>query len=158
MEPVRSVVTSLRSMDLVNENIHLQKQMQGEGQKQSMANGTRYTFKDLLYASPVMEQLVRQAEKAAKSDCAVLVYGETGTGKEVLQERIYNRLGANKEQPLSCRIVGSTNLDPVGMHQEGHAQRGPLLPLCCLHYRDTPAPVAAAGYRGAFQLLYQPLR
>ncbi len=176
--------------DLVKENIHLQKQMQGEGREKNGANGTRYTFKNFLHASPAIDRLVLQAEKAAKSDCAVLVYGETGTGKEVLvqsihnasarrddlftgincaaipdtllesllfgtakgaftgaldspglfahagrgtlfldeissmstalqakllrvlQEKTYNRLGANKELLLSCRIIGSTNLDP----------------------------------------------
>jgi arginine utilization regulatory protein len=176
--------------DLVKENINLQKQMQVDGCEKSRVNGTRYTFKNFLHASPAMDRLVCQAEKAAKSDCAVMVYGETGTGKEVvvqsihnasarrnelfvglncaaipdallesllfgtakgaftgaldspgliahagkgtlfldeinamsltlqakllrvLQERTYNRLGANKELPLSCRIIGSTNLDP----------------------------------------------
>jgi arginine utilization regulatory protein len=176
--------------DLVKENIHLQKQMQEDGRSKSRANGTRYTFKNFLHSSPSIDRLVHQAEKAARSDCAVLVYGETGTGKEVLvqsihnassrrnelfaglncaaipdtllesllfgtakgaftgaldspglfahagrgtlfldeinsmsptlqakllrvlQEMTYTRLGANKELPLACRIIGSTSMDP----------------------------------------------
>ncbi len=106
-------VTKLK--DLLNENILLQKQMQGEEVQSGFKNGTRYTFANFIYASQAMEKLVRQAQKAAKTDCAVLVYGETGTGKEVIAQSIHNA-SSRREEPfvgINCAAIPETLLESL---------------------------------------------
>ncbi|BAD39016.1 sigma-54-dependent transcriptional regulator variant [Symbiobacterium thermophilum IAM 14863] len=51
--------------------------------------GARYTFDDLVGDHPAMQRLKEQALRAAATDSPVLVYGETGTGKELLVHAIH---------------------------------------------------------------------
>jgi PAS domain S-box-containing protein len=53
-------------------------------------NAARYTFKDIIYESACMEQLVKMAKSIAASGADVLITGESGTGKEVLAQAIHN--------------------------------------------------------------------
>ncbi len=106
-------VTKLK--DLLNEKVLLQKQMHGEEGRSGFKNGTRYTFADLVYASREMEKLVRQARKAAKTDCAVLVYGETGTGKEIIVQSIHNA-SSRRDEPfvgINCAAIPETLLESL---------------------------------------------
>ncbi|WP_319243493.1 sigma 54-interacting transcriptional regulator [uncultured Propionivibrio sp.] len=50
----------------------------------------RYHFKDLIGESDVMQQLIERAMTYAGHDSNLLVYGETGTGKEVFAQSIHN--------------------------------------------------------------------
>lgn len=106
-------VTKLK--DLLSENILLQKQIQGEDAQTGFKNGTRYTFANFVYASQAMEKLVQHAQKAAKTDCAVLVYGETGTGKEVIVQSIHN--ASNRcDEPfvgINCAAIPETLLESL---------------------------------------------
>jgi arginine utilization regulatory protein len=49
-----------------------------------------YTFDDIIGESKVMSELKCKAQKIAKSTSPVFVYGETGTGKELLVQAIHN--------------------------------------------------------------------
>lgn len=53
-------------------------------------NGTKYTFNHIIGKSDVMAELKRRALKAAESASTVLIYGECGTGKELLAQAIHN--------------------------------------------------------------------
>ncbi|MGB9791627.1 MAG: sigma-54 interaction domain-containing protein [Thermacetogeniaceae bacterium] len=106
-------ITKLK--DLLSENISLQKQMQGEESQTGYKNGTRYTLANFVYASQAMEEVVQQAKKAAKTDCAVLVYGETGTGKEVIIQGIHNA-SARCSEPfvgINCAAIPETLLESL---------------------------------------------
>lgn len=48
------------------------------------------TFKDILYQSNCMHDAVELAKKFAKSDSTILIYGETGVGKEGFAQSIHN--------------------------------------------------------------------
>jgi len=48
-------------------------------------------FHELAYKSPVTAGKVRIMDRAAKTDCPVLLQGESGTGKEVFAEQIHLR-------------------------------------------------------------------
>ena len=54
-----------------------------------VAPGARYTLADLVGSHPQMVRLKQQALQAARGDAPVLVYGETGTGKELLVHGIH---------------------------------------------------------------------
>ncbi len=49
----------------------------------------RYCFKDILGRSPVMLDLLQQARRIAQTSSGVLIYGETGTGKELFAQSIH---------------------------------------------------------------------
>ncbi|HYE82203.1 MAG TPA: sigma 54-interacting transcriptional regulator [Clostridia bacterium] len=50
----------------------------------------RYTFKDLKTQNASVLELIRIAQKLARSSSTILILGETGTGKEILAQAIHN--------------------------------------------------------------------
>lgn len=58
-----------------------------------------YTFDSILYKSPKMALVVRQAQKYAALDSNILILGETGTGKELFAQSIHNA-SARKKGPF----------------------------------------------------------
>ncbi|MGM0411357.1 MAG: sigma-54 interaction domain-containing protein [Bacillota bacterium] len=53
-------------------------------------NNTTYTFKDIIGESAIFRKTLKEAMKAAGSDSSVLLFGETGTGKELFAQSIHN--------------------------------------------------------------------
>lgn len=54
------------------------------------AYGARYRFSDLITQDAAMERVKALAQRAARTDSPIFVYGETGTGKELLVQAIHN--------------------------------------------------------------------
>lgn len=100
-----------RIKDLITKNATLQRDAKREDE--SLHNGTRYTLEDFIYTSEQIERLINQAQKAALTDFPVLVYGETGTGKEVLAQGIHNT-STRREEPfvgINCAAIPETLLE-----------------------------------------------
>lgn len=53
-------------------------------------NGTQYTIDDIIATSPFMASLKERLPRLAKSDTSILLYGKTGTGKNVIAQSIHN--------------------------------------------------------------------
>ncbi|WP_090935380.1 sigma-54 interaction domain-containing protein [Pelosinus propionicus] len=51
---------------------------------------TRYTFSDIIGNSDTLRTVKLQANRAARSSSNILLYGETGTGKELFAQSIHN--------------------------------------------------------------------
>jgi len=51
---------------------------------------TKYTFDDIIAVSPIMQELLEQARKAAATPATVLLSGESGTGKELFAHAIHH--------------------------------------------------------------------
>lgn len=62
-----------------------------DGEGESPTGPEEDGFHPLVYGSRVMEDRVRLADMAAKTDSSVLVTGESGVGKELFAERIHLR-------------------------------------------------------------------
>ncbi len=62
-------------------------------QLEANLHGRHTPFESLVYVSPMMQRVVELARTAAESDAAVLLLGETGTGKEMVARAIH---GASK--------------------------------------------------------------
>ena len=51
---------------------------------------TEYDFEEIIGSSRVLRRVLQEVETVAKTDSTVLIYGETGTGKELLARAIHN--------------------------------------------------------------------
>ncbi|MDA8221939.1 sigma 54-interacting transcriptional regulator [Desulfosporosinus sp.] len=101
--------------ELLTKTMQLHDQIGLEGQENRSSNGTRYTFESIVYASPAMHNLVASAKKAAVADGFILVFGETGTGKELLVQAIHNH-SARKNEPfvaINCAAIPETLLESI---------------------------------------------
>ncbi|MEO5889491.1 MAG: sigma-54 dependent transcriptional regulator [Ferruginibacter sp.] len=75
--------------------------------------GKRYNFDSILGKSPLILEAVALAKKVAPTEAAVLLLGETGTGKEVFAQAIHNsskRFG-NPFMALNCSAFSNDLLE-----------------------------------------------
>nr|WP_325531090.1 sigma 54-interacting transcriptional regulator [Sporomusa sp.] len=82
---------------IVNLQENLIKQKKG-GQVPHHPN-TRYTIESILGEAPLLKVAIHYAERAARTPSNVLIFGETGTGKELFAQSIHN-LSPRKHHPF----------------------------------------------------------
>ncbi len=80
------------------------------------------TFKDVITRSPRMQAALRTAAKAAASDIAVLIEGESGVGKEMIARAIHGS-GARRSKPFVAVNCGAIPDNLVESTLFGH-ERG----------------------------------
>lgn len=74
-----------------------------------------YTCKDIIGSSKDMQRLKYKIECVANTDSTVLIYGETGTGKELVAESIHS-MGKRKGKKFvaqNCAAIPSTLLEAI---------------------------------------------
>lgn len=76
-----------RIMDLQEKLLN---RVPGGRQKTKSELTARYQFSDIVYVSSAMQDVIEQCEQLAKNDSSVMIYGETGTGKEMFAQGIHN--------------------------------------------------------------------
>jgi len=60
---------------------------------------TEYNFEEIIGNSPALKRVLQEVETVAATDSTVLIYGETGTGKELIAHAIHN-LSQRRERTL----------------------------------------------------------
>ena len=60
---------------------------------------TEYNFEEIVGKSPVLKRVLQDVETVASTGSTVLIYGETGTGKELIARAIHN-LSERRERTL----------------------------------------------------------
>ena len=78
------------------------------------ANGIKqYSFDDIIGRNQSFEMVVERARKASRNDVSVLIYGETGVGKELFAQSIhYDGLRRNKPfLAQNCAAIPETLLE-----------------------------------------------
>lgn len=73
----------------------------------------RFTLEDIITANSAMLELKAKIQKIANSSSSVLVYGETGTGKELVVSSIHNA-GTRKDKPfipVNCAALPESILE-----------------------------------------------
>ncbi len=70
-------------------------------------SGSRFSFESLTGKSNVLKATIERARKAARSESAVLISGESGTGKSLFAQAIHNSSPRNKKPLLviDCAAV-----------------------------------------------------
>lgn len=71
-----------------------------------LPNGTQFKITDIVGSSESMEKLKKKAYKVANSNSPVFVFGETGTGKELLVQGIHN-ISNRKDKPFIAQNCGA---------------------------------------------------
>lgn len=96
--------------DLLYETIELKRQLfshEATDHKGYNQNGTTYTFEEILGNSQSLRDVISEAKNIAMLSNNFLIYGETGTGKEVFAQSIHN-LGENSQEPfvpINCAAI-----------------------------------------------------
>lgn len=113
------IIQDLSSINQLQERIHLLHNLLKENSKHNEStssrfpNGTRYLFSDIVGSGKKMTETIQQARQIAASNSNVLIYGETGTGKELFSQSIHNASNFS-EGPfvaVNCASIPSTLLE-----------------------------------------------
>ena len=90
-------IASLKAR-LEKENVYLQEEIR-----------TEHNFEEIVGDSPPLLALLRRVDQVAPTDSSVLIYGETGTGKELIARAIHDRSN-RKNRPLvkvNCSAISA---------------------------------------------------
>ncbi|MGB9976892.1 sigma-54 interaction domain-containing protein [Thermovenabulum sp.] len=106
-------ITSVK--DLSERINDLQAIIYGKKRPDEKKTGAVFTFEDIIGESRGIKELKALAKKAAKSAIPVLIWGETGTGKELFVQAIHNE-SARKNKPFipqNCAALPATLLEGI---------------------------------------------
>ncbi len=105
---------------LADKVLELRTQMTRRGRRSSASSGSvavsprvRYCFRDIIGQSPPLLDLLQQARRIAQTSSGVLIYGETGTGKELFAQSIH-AASSRADQPfidVNCAALPSQLLE-----------------------------------------------
>lgn len=73
----------------------------------------RYTFDDFLFKDKLTREFIEEAKKIGKSDYTTLLYGESGSGKEIIAHSIHN-ISKRKDRPfvaINCATIAENLLE-----------------------------------------------
>ncbi len=89
-------------MELSEKILHLQEQLYHKrtGEKRCEEDAVRYSFGNIIGRSKALCELKTKARRVAASSSPILVYGETGTGKELLVQAIHNANASRRCKPF----------------------------------------------------------
>jgi predicted ATPase/transcriptional regulator with GAF, ATPase, and Fis domain len=90
------------------ENAYLQEEIRQE-----------HNFEEMVGRSPALLEMLQKVELVAPTDTTVLLYGETGTGKELVARALHNR-SARKDRPLVKVNCGAIAAGLVESELFGH--------------------------------------
>ena len=89
-EDLKNALSEVKELKnrLQAENVYLQEEIKVE-----------HNFEEIVSQSRVLTEVLHQVEQAGSTDVAVLILGETGTGKELLARALHN-ISSRKDRPL----------------------------------------------------------
>lgn len=95
---------------LEKENVYLQEEIRAD-----------HNFEEIVGDSPALLGILRKVEQVAPTNATVLIYGETGTGKELIARAIHNR-SPRKDRPLVKVNCGAISAGLVESELFGHVK------------------------------------
>ena len=101
--------------ELSEKVLMLQNELYTKGDGHKALNGTQYTISDIVGESAALLELKNKAKKVANSNSPVFVYGETGTGKELIVQAMHN-LSSRRGKPFiaqNCAALPENLLESI---------------------------------------------
>ena len=97
----------------------------GQKQKKKVLRA-KYKFQDIICVSPAMSSVVAQCKQIADSSSSVMIYGETGTGKELFAQSIHNasRRADGPFLAINCAAIPENLLEGLLFGTERGAYTG----------------------------------
>lgn len=89
----------------------------GRNKSKNRLNGTIFSLDDIIGSSPLIKQALKQARKIAPTPSTVMIYGETGTGKELFAQGIHNAscYGSRPFIAVNCAAIPETLMESLLM-------------------------------------------
>lgn len=83
--------------------------------KKRMKNGTNFIFNDIVGQSEALKSTIITARRFAEKNAPVMIYGETGTGKELFAQSIHNASKFNMGPfvAINCAAIPETLLESM---------------------------------------------
>ena len=106
VEAVIEIARDMTQIKKLNETI-----CQLENKSKSKRN--HYTFNDIIGSSKILNEEILKSKRASISNSSVLIYGETGCGKEIFAQSIHYE-GIRRDKPfiaINCAAIPSTLLE-----------------------------------------------
>lgn len=98
----------------------------GKNTRNKSALSAKYSFSDIIHISHAMNSVVTQCRQVAKTDSSVMIYGETGTGKELFAQSIHNesRRADGPFLAINCAAIPENLLESLLFGTEKGAYTG----------------------------------
>lgn len=128
-----SMMEDHSKLDEMNKRIiEMQRNLADQARPKSGGKGkpslltARYSFNDIVYCGAAMRELVDRCKRIAPSDSHVMIYGETGTGKELFAQSIHNasRRASGPFLAINCAAIPDTLLEALLFGTEKGAYTG----------------------------------
>ena len=81
--------------------------------KKNSGHTAKFVFKDIVFSSPAMRDIITIAERIATKEAGILITGESGTGKELFAQAVHNG-SQRKDGPfvaLNCAALSESLLE-----------------------------------------------
>lgn len=105
----------VKNLPVINRSIEQSLELYSHFEEEKPKNGTRYTFDSILGKDARFLKALSNAKNAAKGQANVLLYGETGTGKELFAQSIHNNSPYQNGPFISvnCAAIPATLLESM---------------------------------------------
>ncbi len=91
--------------DALNELNVLKNRLEAENEYFREEIGTQHTFEDIIGAAPGIKKVMHAIETVAPTDATTLIFGETGTGKELVARAIHSLSGRRDQMLVSVNCA-----------------------------------------------------
>ncbi len=89
--------------------------IEGSYRKIPIKNETRFTFESIIGSTPLIREVINKAKLSSNSPSQVMLYGETGTGKELFAQSIHNYSYRKKASymAVNCAAIPESLLEGI---------------------------------------------
>lgn len=123
---IKGAIATLFTNDWINRMISNTSHMRAEFNSKRSGKTAKYVFDDILGSSPQMKSAKKIAIRVSNLSSSVLLYGETGTGKELFAQSIHNASSRNTKPfiAINCAAIPETLLESTLFGTEKGAYTG----------------------------------
>ena len=108
-----NIANSIEKSNLYNDLQRAEAFLRRQNAELKRSNKQKYSFENIIAHSDSMMEIIKRAEQVALTDVTVLIYGETGTGKELMAQAIHNYSprASNNFVAINCGAIPENLLE-----------------------------------------------